>query len=203
MHRMTRTALTAAAAGAFAFAAAPAAFAQDLNPPPPPEYTCHADGARTVCHKSVLEREDPIPTDIFCGSGADEFEVWDQGLIHQRATRFYNANGDLTKRIQHERWTETQWSNPATGAYVPYTQMDTITDVFAVPGDFSSVTETTVGENVYTDPITHRKVLRVAGRTVFSPEGDLEFRAGPNSFLDFFMDGDIHAFDALCAVLAS
>ena len=69
-------------------------------------------------------------------------------------TRWYNADGDLIKRrVIHEVLeAEACWSNPLTGKTVPYTQNGKITTVLAVPGDFDSATETTVGENIYTDP---------------------------------------------------
>jgi hypothetical protein len=74
--------------------------------------------------------------------------------------------------------------------------------VLAVPGDFGSATETTVGENVYTDPVTHQKVLRSAGRVVFGADGSLDFRAGQQPFLDAFVYGDMSVFDGVCAALA-
>jgi hypothetical protein len=72
----------------------------------------------------------------------------------------------------------------------------------SVPGDLDSAVETIVGENVYTDPVTHRKVLRSTGRSVFGPEGELS-RAGQQPFLDAFTDGDMSVFDAVCAALAT
>jgi hypothetical protein len=137
-----------------------------------------------------------------CGSGASAFVVHDSGVIDQRWTRWYNADGDLIKRVVHERWTETFWSNPLSGKTVPYTQTGIITTVLAVPGDFDSATETTVGQNVYTDPATHRKVLNSTGRVVFGADGTLEARAGQQPFLDAFIDGDMSVFDPICAALA-
>ena len=140
--------------------------------------------------------------ELVCGSGPDAFNIYDQGVIHQRATRWYNANGDLTRRVVHERWTSAFWSNPLTGKTVPYTQTGKVTDVLAVPGDFGSATETTVGQNVYTDPVTHKKVLRSTGRTVFGADGTLEFQAGNQWAVDAFIDGDMSVLDAVCAALA-
>jgi hypothetical protein len=73
--------------------------------------------------------------------------------------------------------------------------------VFAVPGDFDSATQTIVGENIYTDPVTHKKVLASTGRVVFGADGSL-FRAGKQPFIDAFVDGDMSVFDAVCAALA-
>ena len=120
---------------------------------------------------------EPQP-ELVCGSGPDAFVIHDTGVVDQRVTRWYNADGDLTKRVIHERWRPAFWSNPLTGNTVPYTQNDKITTVLAVPGDFDSATETTVGENIYTDPVTHKKVLASTGRVVFGADGSLDFRAG-------------------------
>ncbi len=72
-----------------------------------------------------------------------------------------------------------------------------------MPGDFGSATETTVGENIYTDPETGKKVLRSVGRQVVGADGRLEFRSGQQPFVDAFVDGDLSVFDAVCAALAS
>jgi hypothetical protein len=71
-----------------------------------------------------------------------------------------------------------------------------------VPGDFSSAVETTVGEIVQTDPVTHQKVLRSVGRTVIGADGNVEFRSGQQPFLDAFVNGDMSVFDGVCAALS-
>jgi hypothetical protein len=184
-----------------AFAAPPAA--EELNPVPPDFYSCTAVGAGTICSGArVMVKESELQPELVCGSGADAFNIYDQGVIHQRAMRWYDANGDLTRRVIRERWTSAFWSNPLTGKIVPYTQTGKITDVLAVPGDLDSATETTVGENVYTDPVTHKKILRSTGRTVFGADGTLEFQAGNQWSVDAFIDGDMSVLDAVCAALA-
>jgi hypothetical protein len=207
MFRFTRPALVAGAIGAFALApgalAAPPA-AEDLNPPPPDFLTCKPLGAGTICSGTSQEVKvsEPQP-ELVCGSGADAFVIHDNGTVHQRVTRWYDADGNLTRRVIHEVWKPAWWSNPLNGETVPYTQNGKITTVLAVPGDLGSATETTVGENIYTDPDTHRKVLRSTGRVVFGADGTLDFRAGQQPFLDAFIDGDMSVFDAVCAALAS
>lgn len=199
-------ALAAFSVGVVAFA--PAAVAappspQTLTPPPPAFYHCTALGGGTRCIGDVHEVKvsEPQP-ELVCGTGADTFVVHDNGFVDQSWTRTYNADGDLTRRVVHERWGDTFWSNPLTGKTVPYTQRDVITDVLAVPGDLDTATETTVGENVMTDPITHQKVLLSTGRSVFGADGSLEFRAGQQPFLDAFVDGDMSVFDDVCAALS-
>ena len=207
MFRYTLPALVAGAIGALALA--PGALAaepapEDLNPPPPSFLNCKPLGAGTICSGTSHEvKVSELQPELVCGSGADAFNIYDQGDIYQRATRWYNADGDLTRRVLHERWTPAWWSNPLTGETIPYTQTNKITSVLAVPGDFSSATETIVGQNVYTDPDTHQKVLASTGRVVFGADGSLDFRAGQQPFLDAFLDGDMSVFDAVCAALAS
>jgi hypothetical protein len=206
MFRLTSLALVASAIGLLA--SAPGAFAappapQELNPPPPDFLTCKPLGAGTICTGSAQEVKvaEPQP-ELVCGSGAEAFLIHDNAVLHQRATRWYDADGNLTRRVLHERWKPAFWSNPLTGKTVPYTQTNKITTVLAVPGDFGSATETIVGENIYTDPVTHAKVLRSTGRVVFGADGTLDFRAGQQPFLDAFIDGDMSVFDAVCAALA-
>ena len=73
--------------------------------------------------------------------------------------------------------------------------------MLAVPGDFDSATETLVGSNIYTDPVTHQKVLRNAGRSVFGADGLID-ASGQQPFVDAFVDGDMSVFDDICAALA-
>ena len=175
---------------------------QDLNPPPPDFYDCRTLGAVTLCtglvHEIKVSEEQP---ELVCGSGPDAFTIHDNGIVDQSWTRWYNADGYLTKRVVQERWSDTFWSNPLTGKTVTYTQRATFTTSLAVPGDFASATETTVGENIYTDPATRKQVLRSVGRTVFGADGNLESQAGQQPFIDAFIDGDMSVFDPICAAL--
>lgn len=187
--------------GALAFA--PAALAgqplrSDLNPPPPDFYTCMATGAQTICRATLIFHEDPVMDDELC----PDFTVVDQGDVRQELTRRYDANGDFVERIKHETWTDSFWSNPLNGNTIPYTQRGIQTDVATVPGDLDSIRSTLVGENIYTDPVTNQKVMKSAGRTVFGPDGTLEFSSGQQPFIQKFVFGDPSAFDALCAALA-
>ena len=171
-----------------------------LNPPPPPFLTCRATGNGAICEGARTLVENPVDTGIVCGSGADAFDIFDQGIIHQHAIRYYDANGNLTRRVIHENWDATQWSNPLTGRFVPYTQLNTYTDVLAVPGDFSTATETTTGEVIF-HPAHSAPVFFNAGRVVTAPDGTIDFRAGQQNFLDVFVDGHTELLEPLCAAL--
>lgn len=189
------------------FVFAPASLAgqpvtQSLNPPPPSFLTCKAVGGGTICQGARTVAYGPDDTGIVCGSGASAFDIFDQGVFKQHAIRFYDQNGNLTLRVIHEEYTFAEFSNPLTGASVSYTQTNTITDVLAVPGDFSSATETNVGHNNYNVPHLGAVFLN-AGKTVFGADGTLEFRAGPQNFLDVFINGDTSVLDQLCAALGA
>jgi hypothetical protein len=173
-----------------------------LTPSPPPWYSCKPAGNGTVCQGSHTEVVAPYDTGIPCGSGANAFTIFDSGVPTLRATRYYDADGNLTRRIVHESDLDGRFANPRTAAGVPYTQTVTITDELAVPGDLSSATETNVGENLYRDA-DHSIVFRSVGRFVTSPAGDVEFRSGKQDFLDVFVDGDPTALERLCSTLGA
>jgi hypothetical protein len=182
---------------------APQAFAgqtprSDLNPPPPDDYVCQATGPQTICRTERQFHNDPAPTDVFCPT----FEISDQGDVSEQLTRRYDANGDFVERVIRERWTNAMWSNPLTGDTVPYTQRGITTDRATVPGDLDSIVETLRGENVYTDPVTHKKVMRSTGRTVFGPDGSLEAYSGNQWVVDLFYLGDTSVLDGVCTALA-
>ena len=186
---------------AFAFVAVHPARAQELNPLPPSFETCKGGRNVTVCQGERTLSYGPVDTGIVCGSGPNAFDVFDSGTFKQLAIRYYDQDGNLTRLVIHENYTFGQLSNPLTGKVVPYTQHDTISYVLAVPGDFSTATETNVGE-VILQPAHGAPVLFNAGRAVFAPDGTVEFRAGPQDFLDYFVNGDTSVIQPLCAALA-
>ena len=134
MFRFTFTARALIVGAIGAVALVPAAQAappatDELNPPPPSFLTCKAVGAGTICEgTSHLVKESEEQPELVCGSGADAFTIYDQGDIYQRATRWYDADGNLTRRIIHERWAPAWWSNPLNGETVPYTQNEQVHD---------------------------------------------------------------------------
>src|SRR5437667_2326305 len=111
---------------------------QTLTPPPPPFEICKTIGTGTICQGAATLSYGPVDTGIVCGSGASAFDIFDAGTFDRHAARYYDENGTLTRRVKHDQYTSAQFSNPRTGAAVPYTQSNTTTDVLAVPGDLST-----------------------------------------------------------------
>jgi hypothetical protein len=174
---------------------------QTLTPSPPSWQTCKAVGGGAICDGTRTASYGPVDTGIVCGAGATAFDILDRGTDDVHAVRFYDGNGNLTRRIFTDHYSFGEFSNELTGATVGYTQHDTTTDVLAVPGDVSTVTRTFSGENNYTVPGMGAVFLN-AGRTVTGPNGDEEFASGPHGF-DAYFSGDTSAVERLCAALAS
>jgi hypothetical protein len=172
---------------------------QTLTPPPPSFLTCKAVGNGTICQGSATFAGDPPHPDFTCSSGA---LIYDQGTVRQVVTRYYDTNGNLTRRVIHEVWSDAQKSNPLTGATAPYHQAVTYTAVLAVPGDLSSATETVTGAANITVPGVGAVLLN-AGRTVTAADGTIEFSAGPQDFIDAFVNGNMAVLDRLCAALGA
>jgi len=198
-------AIIASVLAAFTLASAvPAAAGQPvtqaLTPPPPSFYTCKTVGNGFICDGALTEAYGPDDTEIACGSGAGAFDMFDQGTHNKHAIRFYNAAGDLTKRVVYDQYF-SQFTNPLIGAAVPYTQHNTTTDVFAIPGE-PSATETTTGHVTFTVPHLGAVLLNT-GRTVFGADGTLEFVAGPHGLGDYFYNGNTTAVADLCTALGA
>ena len=182
---------------------------QTLNPPAPSYYTCKAVGQGTICQGNPpTESFGPIDTaiegnPIVCGSGASAFDVFDTATDELTARRIYDANGNLVRRVLRDDYTFGEFSNPLTGATVPYDQSDIRTDVFAIPGDLSSATETTTWNIHFHAAGAGAPVFVNTGRTVQAPDFTLEFRAGRLEFFDVFADGNTSLLAPLCAALGA
>lgn len=172
--------------------------AQPLNPPPPSFETCKATGIQTICQGTrTLPPYGPDDTGIACGSGSTAFDIFDSGVESQVAARYYDADGNLTRRVIHQT-NHSAFSNPLSGATIPYIQKQTITDVLAVPGDLASATETITGTINFTVPGMGAVFLN-DGRFVVDPNGNLDFSAGPQDFNDSVSNPGVT--NQLCAAL--
>ena len=172
---------------------------QALNPPPPDFYTCSATGSGTICRASTVNSYDLEPTGILCGSGQNSFEVLDSATRQTSATRYYDRNGNLAKRVRVYQFTGARLTNPLSGATVAYHQHNTDWDVLAVPGDFGSDTWTGHGFLSINVP-GYGVVIHEAGRTVVGPSGDVERQSGPSDLSDYY-GGDTGVVADLCAAL--
>jgi hypothetical protein len=188
---------------AFAFVAVhPAAAQQTLNPPPPSFETCKAVGNGTIC-EGARTLTDPLQDAGFaCTTGGSTFDVFNADQFDQHATRFYDQNGNLTRRSVYDNYDFGQFSNPQAGTVVPYTQVTNEKDTLAVPGDFSSATAQLTGENIF-KPAHGAPVALQVGITISNIDSTvIYFEAGPDMLADFFVDGDTSALTTLCATLA-
>jgi hypothetical protein len=173
---------------------------QTLTPSPPSFYTCKAVGSGTICMGSHSESFGPEETGLVCGTGTSAFHVFDTVTSTQRATRYYDREGNLTRRVLYDD-IDGQSSNPLTGATVPYIQHEQHTAVLAVPGDLSTATTTHTGVLIFTIPHLGPVALE-AGRVIEGPDG-VEFRAGPQTFVDYYENGDVSAVRELCNALGT
>jgi len=203
---VTCAAVVALLATSGGLAAAPVT--QTLNPPAPDYYTCNAVGNGTIC-TGVKPEESWGPIDtadegtpMACGTGASAFDIFDTGADVLTARRVYDADGDLVKRVLRDDYPYGWFSNPLTGAVVPYGQTDIRTDEFAVPGDLSTQTETTTWNIHFHAPGNGSPVFMNTGRTVQGPGGDLESLAGRLDFFKLFSNGDTSVLGPLCAALS-
>jgi hypothetical protein len=200
----------ACTAGALVFATAGLAgqpVTQTLNPPPPSYEICKAVGDGTICQGTTTFSEGPIDTadeglPLVCGSGAGAFDAYDSFVDNSLARRIYDGNGDLVKRYRYDT-SDGQYSNPRTGASVPYTSTLTNVDNLRVPGDLGSAIEQTTGEFIARQAHGGPVFMQV-GRaiTTFEPNFSLDFQAGPNDFFDYAF-GDTSVLGPLCAALGA
>ena len=171
-----------------------------LNPPPPSFTSCEAVGNGTICMGNITIHEDNVDTGITCGSGPSAFNPVDQSFADVHASFYYDQAGNLTHTTKRIKWYSNQWVNPRTGTAVPYEQHDNYSVVLAVPGDLSTATTTYTGGIIF-HPAHSAAIFLNAGRVVYGSDGSIAFRAGPQSFLDLFVDGDLSVLEPLCAAL--
>jgi hypothetical protein len=175
--------------------------AQQLTPQPPDFYACTATGGGTICRATTSDPYELEPTGIWCGTGAGAFEVLDSGGHIVRATRWYDTNGNLTRRERVNDFPGAHLSNPLNGASIYYQQHNTDWDVLAVPGDLSSSTWSGHGVLSMTVPGYGRVILE-AGVIKVAPGDNVEHQAGPTDLGDYF-SGNASVIDDLCAALAA
>jgi hypothetical protein len=176
----TRTAIRSLAVVATALAAtvpAPAGAETTLNPPPPDFYTCQTNGSGTVCHG----KQSGSYSGRFDGTCPQGFDILENGFIEETAARYYDRDGNLVRRVLHDRWPATADNilyNSQTGKSVRYTADITEFDTFAAPGDFDTVTARFVG-NHYTVTVPGDLLVHDVGVLGFGPDGSIVENHGP------------------------
>jgi hypothetical protein len=173
-----------------------------LNPPVPPEFNpvCMAVGNGTICTTSFTQVEDPGGNGMICGSGANSFEVVSADVRTVQGQRYYDQNKNLTQRHFREVYVGT-FTNPLTGAYLNFTQADTVIHNLAIPGDTGTGTEKITGNTTVHLP-NGGTILITAGTGVFNVEdGTALFEAGPNPIEAYYAYGDLSAIQPICDAL--
>ena len=171
-----------------------------LTPPPPPSYTCTDVGNGTICRSHTFVPYTGEATGIVCGSGAGAVELLDNGSRDIDATRWYDRNGNLLRRLRTFMF-DSWFSDPATGRTLAYTQHNTDNEILGIPGDLDSVTWTGHGHLNLTIPGVGAVIVE-AGRTVVGPTGNIEFQAGPTDLSKYFA-GNTAIVAPICAALGT
>jgi len=172
-----------------------------LNPPPPPQFNpvCERVGNGTICTVNFSDPPFAGGSGLFCGSGANTFEVFQFQTRSVQGRRYYDVNGNLTRRHFREVLAGT-FTNPLTHASLSFSGGDTHLHDLAVPGDISTGTEVTTGSfRVY---LTNGgSVLIDAGRQVALQDGTLVSESGQHPFNDYFVFGNTSALQPICDAL--
>jgi hypothetical protein len=176
---------------------------QTLNPPPPAFETCKAVGNGTICTgERVVALDDD--TGAMCGEGQTAFNIVISGTLDQLASRTYDANGNMTRRFIQNTYRSGRFLNSVSGASVPFTGHDTVTDILAVPADFNTATETITGEFIVTIPQVGAVYLSAGTSATAVADGTLEFQAGPGIVTEWFVNGGpLEVPSDLCEALGS
>lgn len=169
-----------------------------LNPPPPSFEVCKPSSG-AICRGETGFTLDQEPTGIICGTAQNPVELLESGTDVTRATRYYDAAGNLTRRVEDFDF-EGTIINPVTGLTAKLKSITDIVDTLSVPGDFSSATERQTGPFQITMP-GHGVLLLDTGRIFFDVEGDLVLN-GHHALFDYF-NGDSEAVAELCSALGS
>lgn len=195
--RRARVLVLVTSSAVLVLGSAPATFAGSidpgtLNPVPPDFYQCRATADGAICRAHTATPYSGEATGIVCGSGTSAIELLDNGIRDVDATRWYDGDRNLTRRLRTFLFRDAYLSNPATGRTLGYVQHNTDNEVLGVPGDLASATWTGHGVLSITAPGLGSVILS-AGRTIVGPDGTIEATSGP----------DRAHLDDLCAALGT
>ena len=172
-----------------------------LNPPPPPQFNpmCEKVGNGTICTVQFSDPPFAGGSGAFCGSGANSYEVFQFQNRSVTGHRYYDQNGNLTRRLFHEVDTGT-FSNPINHKAVSFSQVGTTLHDLAIPGDISSGTQVLTGSIRLYLPQGGTVILET-GRSVSSGTGDFISESGQHPFTNYFVFGDTAAIQPVCDAL--
>ena len=172
-----------------------------LNPPPPPQFNpvCERVGGGTICTVQFSDPPFAGGSGVICGTGANSFEVFQFQNRSVLGHRYYDQNGNLTRRHFHEVDTGT-FTNPITHAAVSFSGRGTTLHDLSTPGDITSGTQVLTGSFRVYRPQGGTVIIE-AGRTANSGTGDFIRESGPHPFQDYFVFGDTTAVQPLCDAL--
>ena len=172
-----------------------------LNPQPPSYYSCEATGSGAICRGILTETPANLPFGIMCGTAQNPVELLVSGTDTFRLTRYYDSAGNLARRSRHEDFRGVI-VNPVTGLSATTLQISNFSDVFAIPGDFGSVTTQLTGLT-FTIRLPGSGVLTLdAGRIALDAEENLLGETGRHD-LDEYFSGNREVVAKLCAALGS
>ena len=168
-----------------------------LNPPPPPQFNpvCEKVGRGTICTVQFSDPPFAGGSGVICGTGSNTYEVFQFQNRSVQGKRYYDENGNLTRRLFHEVDIGT-FSNTITHQAVSFTQRGTTRHDLAVPGDINSGTLIFTGSGRVYQP-HGGSVLMETGRTVSAADGTFIGESGQHPFTDYFVFGDTAAVQPL------
>lgn len=172
-----------------------------LNPPPPPGFNpvCEKDGQQTICTVQFSDPPSAGGSGVICETGAGAYEVFQFQNRSVVGLRYYDANGNLTRKIFREDLIGT-FTNPLTHTALSFDGRDTNHVNLTVPGDTTSGTVTITG-SFHVHLPNAGQVIFEAGRTVNLADGTFVSESGPHPFQDYFVFGDTAAIQPLCNAL--
>jgi hypothetical protein len=123
----------------------------------------------------------------------------DTGIIE--ASRYYDASGNLTRRIRHETNQGTM-TNPVTGLSVTTTQRATFDGTMSVPGYLGTEIVQMTGVVKFYLPGAG-VLVRDVGITILLPGDNVLWEAGQHNLDVYYGSGDTSVMTALCSALGS
>ena len=155
-----------------------------LNPPPPARFNpvCQKDGSQTICTVQFSDPPFAGGSGIICGTGASAYEVFQFSNRSVQGKRYYDQDGNLTRRLFHEVDDGTL-SNPTSHKAVSFSIRGTTRHELSTPGDINS------GMQFLTGPLRVYQpqggtILIETGRTVAAGDGTFIRESGPHPIQD-------------------